>query len=98
MPPKKRSSDDSTALPTKKKPKKDAPPKAKGGGPKLPPTLPVGEILTDYTKTQWKIGGSVGQGGFGQIYLASEHKPKKATPSAHYVIKVVRSGCGYTVI
>jgi len=31
--------------------------------------LPEGVVLTDLTKGQWKVGKSIGQGGFGLIYL-----------------------------
>lgn len=38
-------------------------------GCKLPLRLPVGEILTDITQRQWKLGPTIGCGGFGDIYL-----------------------------
>ena len=37
---------------------------------KMPPPLPHGEILTSLDKSQWKIGQSIGKGGFGEIYNA----------------------------
>jgi len=38
-------------------------------GNKLPDPIREGEILTDITKNQWKLGRSIGVGGFGEIYL-----------------------------
>lgn len=36
----------------------------------MPTPLPQGEILTSLDKSQWKIGQSIGKGGFGEIYNA----------------------------
>ena len=68
-----------------KKPR--AAPKKKAGPWKMPPPLPVGEVLTDFSKKQWRIGGSVGKGGFGEIYLAAPVGEKST--NSPYVIKVV---------
>ena len=68
-----------------KKPR--AAPKKKAGPWKMPPPLPIGEVFTDFSKKQWKIGGSVGKGGFGEIYLAAPVGEKSTNSS--YVIKVV---------
>jgi len=38
----------------------------------MPDHLPPGTILSDLTKKQWVLGQSVGTGGFGEIYLATE--------------------------
>jgi hypothetical protein len=38
-------------------------------GNKLPAPIREGEVLTDITKNQWKLGRSIGVGGFGEIYL-----------------------------
>jgi vaccinia related kinase len=38
-------------------------------GNRLPDPIREGELLTDITKNQWKLGRSVGVGGFGEIYL-----------------------------
>lgn len=73
----------------KRKPKRNPVP---AKGPKLSPPLPVGETLTEYSKCQWQIGGSVGKGGFGEIYTASPCGARKGGSSAQYVIKVVRKG------
>ena len=35
---------------------------------KLPDTICEGEILRDIQKRQWRIGKSIGVGGFGEIY------------------------------
>lgn len=67
-----------------KKPR--AAPKKKAGPWKMPPPLPIGEVFTDFSKKQWKIGGSVGKGGFGEIYLAAPVGEKSTNSS--YVIKV----------
>lgn len=38
-------------------------------GRKLPAQLPAGEILTDITQNKWRLGNTIGYGGFGDIYL-----------------------------
>uniref|UniRef100_A0A8D8ZGX7 non-specific serine/threonine protein kinase n=1 Tax=Cacopsylla melanoneura TaxID=428564 RepID=A0A8D8ZGX7_9HEMI len=45
-------------------------------GIRLPDPIPDGEIITDTRLGQWKIGRSIGFGGFGEIYLASEYIDK----------------------
>lgn len=40
-------------------------------GCKLPNHLPVGEILTDITQNKWKLGHTIGYGGFGDVYLGN---------------------------
>ena len=67
-----------------KKPKSKKVP-VKHGAWKMPPPLPVGELLTDFSGKQWRIGSSVGKGGFGEIYSASSTKGS----NKDYVIKVV---------
>jgi hypothetical protein len=37
----------------------------------LPDPLPSGLVLTDLRKNSWKLGKSVGLGGFGEIYSAA---------------------------
>ncbi|KAI8505575.1 Serine/threonine-protein kinase vrk1 [Branchiostoma belcheri] len=69
--------------PVKKAVKKRAPPKHK-----LPEPLKPGEVLTDNMKRQWKVGGAVGQGGFGLLYAASPNGPGSVGPNAEYVIKI----------
>jgi len=40
-------------------------------GCKLSAQLPAGEILTDITQNKWRLGNTIGYGGFGDIYLGS---------------------------
>ena len=37
----------------------------------LPDPLPSGMVLTDLKKQKWKLGKSIGLGGFGEIYSAA---------------------------
>ncbi|GIX77820.1 hypothetical protein CEXT_208391 [Caerostris extrusa] len=57
-------------------------------GNRLPDPLPNGAILTDVIKRQWRLGKSIGLGGFGEIYLASDDIKKKPGLDAKYVIKI----------
>lgn len=71
--------------------KKAAAPKKKANGYKMPAPIPLGEIITDsIAKKKWRIGPSIGVGGFGVIYSACEHNssPKK-TSNYPYVVKIV---------
>lgn len=56
----------------------------------MPERIPIGMILTDLSKQQWKIGPSIGVGGFGEIYCAckANEVPKKHEDYP-YVVKVV---------
>ncbi|XP_076360569.1 serine/threonine-protein kinase VRK1-like isoform X1 [Tachypleus tridentatus] len=63
-------------------------PRVASNGHRLPDPIPPGEVLTDVMKKQWKLGSSVGLGGFGEIYLASDNITKTVGPEASYVIKV----------
>ena len=47
-------------------------PKKTANGYKFPEHLDPGTTLTDLKKKQWILGKSIGTGGFGEIYLASE--------------------------
>jgi len=38
-------------------------------GYRLPDRIKEGEILTDMTQKQWRLGRAIGVGGFGEIYL-----------------------------
>ncbi|ELT97354.1 hypothetical protein CAPTEDRAFT_166427 [Capitella teleta] len=64
-------------------------------GPKahaLAKPLPAGEILTDVTKKgHWKLIKTIGQGGFGLIYLA---KAEHETSKLEYVVKLEPYGNG----
>ncbi|KAM4770905.1 serine/threonine-protein kinase VRK2 [Rhinophrynus dorsalis] len=55
---------------------------------KLPRPLPEGLILTDTNKKSWRLGKSIGQGGFGLIYLASPICDVPVKNDALHVIKV----------
>lgn len=58
------------------------------GGNILPVSIAPGEILTDLTGKQWKLGNSIGYGGFGEIYPASDNLNQSVKNDAPYVIKV----------
>ena len=57
-------------------------------GYRLPDPIKEGEILTDVTKKQWKLGRAIGLGGFGEIYLASDDLKKPVGLDSQHVIKV----------
>ncbi|PNF39204.1 hypothetical protein B7P43_G01303 [Cryptotermes secundus] len=57
-------------------------------GNRLPDPIREGEILVDIAKNQWKLGSSVGVGGFGEIYLASSNTYKPVGSDAQHVVKV----------
>lgn len=55
----------------------------------LPDPLPAGLIVTDLRKRRWKIGKSVGLGGFGEVYSAAAlNGSGKCSKKEEYVIKV----------
>ena len=75
---------ESTSPPKKAKPENDVPPtrRPKTGAAKrpqrkavpkrlydFPEPMPVGEVLQDTAKGQWKLGKSIGRGGFGELYV-----------------------------
>lgn len=64
--------------------------KRKVNGYQMPERIPIGTVLTDLSKQQWKIGPSIGVGGFGEIYCAckANEAPKKHEDYP-YVVKVV---------
>ena len=53
-----------TGAPVAKKPKQKSKLYA------MPEKIAEGTILTDLSRTQWRIGPSIGTGGFGEIYSA----------------------------
>ena len=65
--------------------------KKKPGAWKMPPPLPAGEVFTDNAKKKWVLGGSIGKGGFGEIYLASKQGSSGDSSKENYVIKIVSS-------
>lgn len=74
----------------KKSVPKSAPAKRKANGYQMPEPIPIGEIFTDLSKQQWKVGPAIGSGGFGEIYCACKaNEPAKKYDDYQYVIKVV---------
>ena len=55
----------------------------------LPDPLPSGLIVTDLCKGRWKIGHSVGLGGFGEIYSAALWNDSPSENEENFVVKVV---------
>ncbi|XP_026472546.1 serine/threonine-protein kinase VRK1 [Ctenocephalides felis] len=54
----------------------------------MPEPIPLGEVLTDIHKRQWKVGPSIGKGGFGEIYTACEKDSKVHVDKYPYVVKI----------
>jgi len=50
--------------------------------------LPKGEILVDTRKQPWRLGKTIGCGGFGEIYLASRLDENGVASGEDYVIKL----------
>ncbi|XP_045537179.1 serine/threonine-protein kinase VRK1 [Papilio machaon] len=70
--------------------KKASAPRKKANGYKMPAPIPLGEVIHDtIAKKKWRIGPSIGVGGFGEIYSACEHEgsPKKGA-NYPYVVKI----------
>ncbi|XP_053610909.1 serine/threonine-protein kinase VRK1-like [Plodia interpunctella] len=70
--------------------KKAVAPKKKANGYKMPAPIAQGEIINDpIGKKAWRIGPSIGVGGFGEIYSACENSssPKKGS-NYPYVVKI----------
>lgn len=61
--------------------------KKAANGYKLADVIPAGEILEDVRKKKWRLGDTVGQGGFGRIYSAQD--ASSSGSSYPYVIKIV---------
>ena len=58
-------------------------------GYRLPDPLPEGEIITGITKQKsWRLGKSIGTGGFGEIYLCSEDTKRKVGEDAGLAMKI----------
>ncbi|CAL4186132.1 unnamed protein product, partial [Meganyctiphanes norvegica] len=89
MPPKRKASSEAVGSknPKMKNPAK-APKRVAAKGFTLPDPIDPGEVLTDVTKKQWIIGKSIGVGGFGEIYLASDNVKKTVDDSANYCVKI----------
>lgn len=66
-------------------------PKKKNNTYKMPDPLPSGLILEDLGKKKWKLGPSIGKGGFGEIYSAQQVIDGSRTSNKYpYVVKIVR--------
>lgn len=63
--------------------------KKKANGYQMPEKIPMGEVLTDISKQQWRIGPTIGAGGFGEIYSACPASSAKKSDDYAYVVKVV---------
>lgn len=64
--------------------------KKKRNGYQMPDPLPEGEILKDVSNKKWKLGPSIGKGGFGEIYAAQEYNESmRKTSTFPYVVKIV---------
>uniref|UniRef100_A0A7M4FX89 VRK serine/threonine kinase 1 n=1 Tax=Crocodylus porosus TaxID=8502 RepID=A0A7M4FX89_CROPO len=61
---------------------------------KLAEEFAPGEVLTDTSKKEWKLGMHIGQGGFGRLYLADVNSSKSVGSDASYVVKVEPSQNG----
>ncbi|XP_065832615.1 serine/threonine-protein kinase VRK1-like isoform X2 [Oscarella lobularis] len=84
------------ATPAAVVPKRAAPGKKKPAAKslyKMPEPMPLGEILTDTMKKKWKLGRSIGKGGFGEIYLAAP-SAQSVTDAAEHVVKIEPSDNG----
>jgi vaccinia related kinase len=57
-------------------------------GNRLPDTICEGEVLIGITTNQWKLGRSIGTGGFGEVYLASSNGYEPVGSDAQHVVKV----------
>ena len=65
-----------------KKPRKAA------NGYKLPDPIPAGEVITAGKKS-WRLGKSIGVGGFGEIYLCDEDKGHAVSDAdAPFAVKI----------
>ncbi|KRT86043.1 hypothetical protein AMK59_67, partial [Oryctes borbonicus] len=63
--------------------------KRRQNGYKMPDPLPQGEILKDMLGKRWKLGPTIGKGGFGEIYAAQEYNEVPArTNTFPYVVKI----------
>ena len=55
----------------------------------LPDPLPPGHVLTDTRGQRWRLGKSIGLGGFGEIYASSKVDGDEGEREEEYVVKVV---------
>ncbi|XP_055605788.1 nucleosomal histone kinase 1 [Uranotaenia lowii] len=70
--------------------------KKAANGYQMPEPVPRGTVLTDMAKRQWRIGPSIGSGGFGEIYSACEDSSSSSKKSDDYpyVVKIEPHGNG----
>lgn len=69
--------------------------KKAANGYQMPEPVPPGTVLTDMAKRQWKVGPSIGSGGFGEIYSACEAgSGAKKSEDYPYVVKIEPHGNG----
>lgn len=62
----------------------------KKNGYEMPKPLKAGDVLKDTQKGQWKVGVSIGVGGFGEIYSACDATSSiKKVEDYPYVVKIV---------
>ena len=61
-----------------------------------PEKIPLGTVLTDALNVPWKVGPSIGAGGFGEIYCAYcfTHAAPKTVADYPNVVKIVSSWRG----
>lgn len=57
-------------------------------GHKLPDPIKPGEIFVDSAKKSWKVGKSLGSGGFGEVYSATDDLNDNKVDGYKYVMKV----------
>lgn len=69
--------------------KKPAGGKKKANGYQMPEKIPIGEVLTDLAKQKWRVATSIGSGGFGDIYCASNVDGSRKSDDNPFVVKVV---------
>lgn len=63
---------------------------AKKNGYEMPKPLKAGDVLKDTQKGQWKVGVSIGAGGFGEIYSACDAASSiKKVDDYPFVVKIV---------
>ncbi|XP_073961819.1 serine/threonine-protein kinase VRK1-like [Choristoneura fumiferana] len=69
--------------------KKAVAPKKKANGYKMPAPIATGEVIHDITmKKKWRIGPSIGVGGFGEIYSACDHESTPKGSNYPFVVKI----------
>lgn len=70
----------------------------KKNGYEMPKPLKSGDLLQDTQKKQWKIGVSIGVGGFGEIYSACKSDSSiKKVDDYPFVVKIVSKLSGILI-